>query len=84
MTSKQYFVSKTLTLRPSPIILMFLINMVHQIEVGSVGRQKKDKKKLARTFKDTKLKHISVALSRADTVFIVCERICKLKYTKPN
>ena len=44
MTSKQYFVSKIVTLRPSPLILLFLINMFHQIKVGSVGRQK-DKKK---------------------------------------
>ena len=36
---------------------------------------------LAITFRDTKLKRISAGLSRADTVFIVCERICKLKHS---
>ena len=41
MTTKQYFVSKIVTLRPSLLVLMFLINMVHQIKVGSIGKKTK-------------------------------------------
>ena len=57
--------------RPSPLIFMFLIDMVRQSRVGRSAKKKKAKKKmLAITFRDTKLKRISAGLSRADTVFI--------------
>ena len=66
--------------RPSPLIFMFLIDMVRQSRVGRSAKQK-EKKKLAKTFKDTKLERLSAGLLIADTVFIVCERIHKLKHS---
>ena len=79
----QNIFSNSQPLGPSPLIFIFLIDMVRQSRVGRSA--KKGKKTLARTFKDTKLKRIlilkSAGLSRAATVFIVCERICKLKHS---
>ena len=57
--------------------------MVRQNRVDRSGRKKKAKKKtrLARTFKDTKLKRIKCRFIKSYTVCIVCERICKLKHS---
>ena len=71
-----YFVTFTV-LRPSPPIFLFRIDMVCQSRVGQSAKKKKDKKNSWPERSKTQKKSVlSAGLSRADTVFIVCERIC--------
>ena len=71
-------------LRPPPLIFMFLTDMVRQSRVSRSAKKKGKKrgKKLARTFKDTKLKRIKCRFIKSlysNTVLVVCERVCKVK-----
>ena len=64
--SSQISVNTIILYSPDKAILnhfMFLIEMVHQSRVGRSAK-KKAKKKLARTFKDMKLKRIKCRFSK--------------------